>query len=495
MSRKYHIAVDIGSGSGRLFVGWLEDGKMNLEELHRFETGDVCILGKHVRNVYRWHEEIVRGLKKFSEKYGDQLCSIGVDSMGEDIVVIDKRGEILYSPLSYRDVVAAPEVLKLEEEKMGNREIYMRCGNQSVQNDTLRQLITLSLREDEPLKEAAGMLFLGDFFQYMLCGHAATESALANYGKLYNQHTGTWDDEIFKTFGIPDALKMEIVFCGDKLGKVYPMICKDAGIKNEPDVISSSIHDSSCAAFSVPDMGDDWAFISSGSWSIVGVQTDEPIITENGWQLNFSNSYMPMRKNMLKRLVAGMWIMQRLQKEWKKYSFSELVELASTIEDNNCYFNPDDERLFNPESMCQGIADIVNEQYGTNVDPADAARISRIVFESLALKYRFILDKLRSLCGRSIDKFYVVGGGSYNQLLSQLTADACEIPVYTGIHEASVIGNLMTQMIGSGELEDSAAAKKVIAYTFPLSCYQPRNPELWKRKYEAFTPVLGKDYP
>lgn len=495
MKHKYHIAIDIGSGSSRMFVGWLQNGKLRLEELHRFETGDVPLLGKHVRNVYRWYDEIIRGLKKFSQKYGSHLSSIGADSMGEDIVILDKHGEVLFMPLAYRDVVASSEVLLAEEERMGNHEIYMRCGNQSVQNDTLRQLITLRLQPDNPLKDAGGMLFFGDLFHYLLCGRAVTEASLANYGKLYNQHTGGWDDEIFTAFDLPECLKMDIVFCGECLGKVDQMICRDTGLNEDAVVIASSNHDSACAAFAVPDLGNDWGFISSGSWSIIGIETDAPVICEEGWRFNFANSYMPMRKNMFKRLVAGMWMIQRCQKEWGSYSFSELVDMAADIHDNTCYVNPDDERLYNPESMCESISKLVAIDYNVQVDPMDAARISRIIFESLALKYRYIIHKLRSMAEHPINKLYILGGGSHNTLLNQLTSNACEMPVYTGIYEASVIGNLMTQFIGSGELADAVDARKMLIESFPLSCFQPKDSELWARKFEDFVRVLGKDYP
>lgn len=490
MERKYHVAIDIGAGSSRLFMGYLQDNQLHLEEIHRFETGDMIYQGQRVRNVYRWYEEMIVGLKKFTLKFGNRLESIACDCMGEDMVLLDQFGGILMPPPSYRSVVLEQEVLRIEEERMGNYEIFKRCGNQSVKNDTLRQLIGLSLQFPQMLQNAGGMLFLGDLFHYLFCGTRAVGYSLASYGKLFNQHTQTWDEEIFSAFHLPDTLKMPIAYFGDQLGRVHAELCADIGLSNQPLVISPGIHDSSCAAFCIPDKEPDWAFISSGSWSIVGMQIDHTVINEESWRFNCSNSGMPMNSNMFKKLVAGMWIIQRCQKEWQKYSFAEIVNLAKSTTGNHFYIDPDDEQFYNPENMCQTICQDIFSRYGVHIKPNDTACIACICFESLALKYRFTLDKLQKISGRHLNKICIVGGGSRNEMLNQLSANACQMPVYTGVYEASITGNLLVQMVGCGELADEYATRKILRNTFHFNCNLPQETELWQQKYADYVKIL-----
>ena len=247
MNERFHVAIDIGAGSGRMFVGWLMDGRLHLKELHRFETGDMAYRGRRIRDLYRWYEEIIVGLKKFRTDYGDALESLACDCMGEDFVLLDRSGDILMLPPSYRSTVVDPEVMRVETERMGNRELFMRCGNQSVNNDTLRQLIALSIYSPQTLEAADGMLFLGDLFHYLFCGKRAVGYSLANYGKLFNQHKQNWDDDIFDAFHLPASLKMPIAHFGDKLGSVDQMLCDEIGLSSRPIVISPGIHDSQTA--------------------------------------------------------------------------------------------------------------------------------------------------------------------------------------------------------------------------------------------------------
>lgn len=490
MKGRYHVAIDVGAGSGRMFAGYLEDGLLKLEEIHRFETGDMIYRGQYVRNVYRWYEEMLTGLKKFTQQYGGALESLACDCMGEDMVLLDSFGEILWLPPSYRNVSLDPRILQIEAERMGNYEIFKRCGNQSVNNDTLRQLIGLSISAPQLLQSARGMLFLGDLFHYLFCGARSVGYSLANYGKLFNQSTQTWDSEIFRAFHIPDALKMPVARFGEKLGRVYAEICAEVGLNCPPYVLSAGIHDSACAAFCIPDASEDWAFISSGSWSVVGMQTEHPILNEAAWRLNCSNSGMPMNANMFKKLVGGMWIIQRCQKEWKEYSFDAIVARAGGVEENHFYLDPDAPQFYNPRDMCAAISSDIFARYGQHIPPDDVGGIARICFESLALKYRYTLERLQRIANRRIKRICILGGGSRNALLNQLSANACQVPVYAGIFEASVTGNILVQMIGCGELRDAAQARQVLRKTFSLRTYQPQSSQLWEEKYADYIRLL-----
>lgn len=487
---RYHIAVDIGAGSGRVFVGWMHDGKMVLDEMHRFETGDMVLCNNHVRNIFRWQEEVLTGLKKFVNKYGGEFESIGADSFGSDFVLLNQQGSVLKMPMAYR--YAKPSQQAIDEmNTYGGMRIYATCGNHSMRNDTLLQLIEAKIERASVFDQARYLLFFGDIFQYFLCGKACTEISMASYSKLFNQTSSSWDEDIFNAFGLPDCLKMPIVRCGDKLGEVYAEICKEIGVSNRPLVVTPAIHDTADAAFAVPDMRKDTYFVSSGSWSLIGVPTDAPICTEEAWKFNASNSFMPISRNMFKKNVAGMWLIQGCQKEWKQFSFAEISDMAAGSISREVFFDPDAERFFNPASISREISDDILERYAVDILPDDVPAIARIVFESLALKYRYTLSNLGRISGIPAARLFIVGGGARNEFLNQLVANACDIPVYAGVPEASVVGSIMCQMFGMGEISSEEEAKRIVANTFPIKEYLPVDKKIWDAKYVQFLAQLA----
>ena len=440
---RYHVAVDIGAGSGRLFVGYLEDGKMILDELYRFQSEDLCLKDQHVRNIYRWQEHILEGLKRFVRSYGSRLESIGVDSFGSDFVFLDKQGNICKMPIAYRYNQPSAKAVEILN-SFGADHMFHLCGNHTMKNDTVLQIIEEGLKEGSVLPHVDGLLFFGDIFQYFLCGCRCNELSMASYSKMVNQKTWQWEDEIFQFFHISSALKSPIVRCGDRLGKVYPDICKYVGLKNQPEVVTPAIHDTADAAFAVPDQRKGSYFNSSGSWSLIGTAIDHPVLSSEAWAFNASNSNMPIDQYMFKKNVAGMWIMQCCQAAWSDYSFAEITKAAGTVSDNKYYIDPDADQFFNPECMPEAIALDLHTRYGISISAQDIPCIARIVLESLALKYRYTIKRLGELCTIPAERLYIVGGGGQNKLLNQFTANACGIPVYSGIPEASVVGNILS---------------------------------------------------
>ena len=479
------IAIDIGAASARMIAGRLTGGTLGMREFHRFPTGDVFLGGQRVRNLYRWYEEILEGLRKYARTFGEAPESLGVDAMGEDFVLRDEAGGFLALPRSYRDPRDIRAILA-EEARFGNEHIYAICGNQSVANDSLRQLIGLGLEHPRMLEAARGILFLADAFHYLLCGNPSVEHSLASYGKLYDLLRDRYSDEIFHTFSLPDALKSPVCRCGDALGPVYAQICREVGFAVAPEVIAPASHDTACAAFAVPDDADGYAFISSGSWSLVGMPVDRPYLTREAFSYNLSNSSMPWRRFMLKSLVAGMWIVQRCQAEWRDLSFPQIARLAERADAQNALIDPDAARFFSPECMTDEICRDVRERQGIRIDPADAGAVARLIFESLALKYRVTLERLEAVTGLPVQRVHIVGGGSQNALLNQLTADATGRPVYTSVVEASAAGNLLCQMIGAGELSGEEAARRVARDSFKKTLYAPRDAAAWREKARRF---------
>lgn len=482
---QYHVAIDIGAGSGRLFAGYLREGRLILDELHRFASEDLCLCGQYVRNIYLWHEHVLEGLKRFVQKYGEELSSVGVDSFGSDFVFLDAQGNVCKMPVAYRYSQPSPEAVQ-RLKSFGPERMFAICGNHTMKNDTVLQIIDEQLRPDSVLSHARSILFFGDIFHYFLCGSRCNELSMASYSKMVNQKSWEWEDEIFEYFHISPTMKSPIVRSGDKLGKVYPNICRRVGLRNQPEVVAPAIHDTADAAFVIPDLRKGSYFNSSGSWSLLGTVVEEPVLTKEAWAFNASNSNMPIDRHMFKKNVAGMWIMQCCRSVWGKYSFAEIAQAAESVTDNEYYFDTDAERFFNPECMPEEISRDLFERYGVTIHSGDMPRISRIALESIALKYRYTLENLGRLCGIPAERLYIVGGGSQNRLLNQLSANSCGVPVYAGIPEASVAGNILCQMYGQSEISGVGEAHEIIRRSFEFAEYLPRDSAAWAQKYQAF---------
>lgn len=484
---KRYLAADIGSESGRVYAGYLREGKVYTEEIHRFQTQFMQAHHKSLRNIYRYHEEIIKALKLYARKYGTDLESIGVDSWGSDFVVLDRAGNICKLPASYRATSGTADAAEIIEQKFGVKKIYFRTGNQAMPTDTLSQLVRL-IRDNDPSMDApGGILFMGDVYHYMLGAAACCEHSLAGYSRFYNSLEDCWDDEIMRRFQIPETFKMPVVRAGDVIGQVDPVILKEAGISGTVKIITPCTHDTSCAALAVPDTGNDWIFISSGTWSLLGTETDAPVINEVSYRYNLSNSSMPLRTNMLKKNIQGMWIIQQCRHAWgDRDSYEELVRLADMEEENEVYIDVDREEFYAPENMAAAVAKAVKRDFGVTVDWKDRGKISRICYESLALKYRWYCDKILTAADKKISRIYILGGGSKNKLLNQLTANATGYPVCTGVTEGSSIANILLQAYGSGELKSKKEMRQIVCNTFEKQMYCPKNKEIWDKKYDVF---------
>ena len=494
--RRVHIGIDIGASTGRLYAGWIEHGKLELEEIHRFVTEDSFLIDRRVRNIYRYYDEIVKGLKKYIHTHEAEIVSIGADGMGSDFGILDDQGNLIMQPISYRGVDLEDGIAKLVEEKYGRWNIYRSCGNQEMPSDTLHQLIRLVQKEDNAIKNGSCFLFIGDVIQYLLCGNASAEHSLAGYGRMFSQEKDDWIPEILDAFDIPRRLIPKVVRCGDHLGKLHSELCADIGLSYQPEIITPSTHDTACAAFAVPDKGDDFLFISSGSWSLLGMQTDAPVLTKEAWEMNASNSSMPLQRNMFKRIITGMWIMQCLQKCWGGIDFGEIVNQAERVTSNSFYMDPDAPEFYQPGNMAQAICAYIRAHYGEKKElelpcDGDVGVIARIFIESLAMKYRYYAKKLLRAARTKRNKIYIVGGGSANELLNQITANVLRMPVRTGIKEASAAGNILCQMYGAGELSSETEIKELLVNTFPVKTYFPQEVDFWEEKYQSFLRDTG----
>ena len=448
------------------------------------------IHGKSVRNIYRYHEEILYAMKKYVQQYGTELESIGVDSWGGDFVLLDRNGDILKLPASYRATSAGNDIAEIVEQKIGRKELYMQTGNQAMPTDTLSQLIRLKYAGDPSMDDPRGILFMGDIYHYLLGAPACCEHSLAGYGRIYDNREGRegWNTEVMKRFGIPVTIQTPVVYAGDVIGQVDPVILKETGLKKPVKIITPCTHDTSCAALAIPDHGKDWIFISSGTWSLLGTETEKPVINEKSFASNFSNSSMPLGTNMFKKNIQGMWMIQQCRKKWgEKYSYSDIVAAAEKVTDNNVYIDVDMEEFYSPEDMPLAITKAIKRDFQMDIDSNDVGKIARICFESLALKYRWYCDRLLEAADKKITKIYIVGGGSNNTLVNQFTANVTGYPVYTGVTEGSNVGNILLQAYGSGELAGKTEMREVICNTFLRKKYSPESTDKWEKKYQVFS--------
>ena len=483
---KRHLAIDIGSEIGRAIVGFLENGKICTEEIYRFKTQFMQVRDRSLRDFYRYHEEILKALSVYRERYGTRLDSIGVDAWGGDFVLLDRKGNIIRLPESYRSNAETDDVAEIVENSFGTRRLYMRNGNQKMPTDTLHQLIRLRRSDDPSLDDPRALLFVADVFHYLLGADPCCEHSLVSYSRIYNADEDDWDEEIMRAFGLPLHIRSKIVCAGETIGYVNGAILEQAGLEGPVPIIAPCAHDTSCAALSIADLGDDWAFISSGTWSLMGIETDACVRNDISYAYNFSNSSMPLKCNMFKKNITSTWIIQQCSKAWGNGDYNDIVNRAEMAADTDCSIDINATEFYAPEDMPLAISRAVQRDFGVCIDPQDQGAIARIVFASMALKYKYYLTHLLEAAGKEIRRIYILGGGSKNRLINQFTASETGYPVYVGVYEASAVGNLLLQMYGSGELADKADMRRIVVDTFPQTVFAPQGNQPWEQKYKIY---------
>ena len=488
-----HLAIDLGSESGRAVVGHLENGRLHTAEVYRFRTQFMQTHGQSVRNLYRYHEEILNAMQAYAQAYGPRLDSIGVDAWGGDFVLLNRDGCVSKLPASYRAQCASEDAETIIEQRYGAYAIYRRNGNMRMPTDTLKQLIRLKECRDPSMDDPRNLLFIADVFHYFLGAEPCCEHSLASYARFFNRDADTWAPDILEAFGIPTAILGKIVHAGDVIGTVDPTLVRQAGLAGEVKIIVPCTHDTACAALAVPDMDEDWAFISSGTWSLLGTETHAPITSQQAYAANLSNSTMPLMTNMFKKNITGTWIIQQCKSIWACYSYDEIVNLAEASPDLEMFIDINATDFYAPQNMVAAICHALRQDYGTAPAPENAGAVARIVFQSMALKYRYYLGKILQASGKHITKLYILGGGSKNRLINQFTANATGYPVYTGVMEASSTGNLLLQAYGNGELADKAAMRRVVCDTFERTLFAPRETGVWDDRYLHYLTHVNRD--
>ncbi len=466
-SCKYYLAIDIGASSGRHILAHLEDGRMVLEEVHRFPNGMVEKDGENVWDVDELFAQIKLGLKKCGE-LGKIPVSVGVDTWGVDFVLLDESGERIGNAVAYRDGRTKgmdEEVYKIISED----ELYARTGIQKAIFNTIYQLMALKVKKPEQLEKAKTMLMMPDYFHYMLSGVAATEYTEATTGQLVSPDTKDWDMELIERLGYPKRIFRRMVTPGTVLGELTEEVQAEVGFNCK--VVEPATHDTGSAVIAVPTDSDDALYISSGTWSLMGTELAEANCSPESKFSNLTNEGgYDYRFRYLKNIM-GLWMIQSVKKEiGGDLGFGEICEMASkcsiaSIVDCN------DDRFLAPANMTKEVQDACRES-GQQV-PEGLAEVASVIYNSLAKCYAKTIKQIEGITGKTYDKIHIVGGGSNADYLNRLTARATGIPVYAGPTEATAIGNIAAQMMTAGELADLKAARACVFASFPINHYEP----------------------
>ena len=470
---KVYLAADFGGGSGRVIAGWLQDGKLVMEEVHRFGNRQVR-LGNHVHwDFPALFEDMKVGLKKAAAK-GYEVESIGVDTWGVDFGLIDRDGQLIGNPVCYRDARTAGMTVKLFE-TLSPTEHYATTGIQVMEINTLAQL--LSIKGTAQLESAEHLLFMPDLFSYFLTGKANNEYCIASTSELLDAKGREWSWETIEALGLPKKIFGEIVMPGSVRGSLRDDIAEETGL-GQIKVIAVGSHDTASAVAAVPAIEGDgaMAFLSSGTWSLLGFELPEPILTEEARKAEFTNEGGVGGRIRFLQNITGLWIMQRLMAEWKErgeeQSFGVILPAAEKAQISSI-IPVADAAFMNPASMEKAICDYC-AQSGQQV-PQTKAEMVRCLLTSLATKYKEAIDGVKDIQPEMPKRLHIIGGGSQNDLLNQFTADALGIPVWAGPVEATAMGNILVQAMASGEVADMSELREVVRRSVTPRIFEPTN--------------------
>lgn len=490
MSKNF-LAFDFGASSGRAILGRLSHGKITLEEIHRFSNDPVELCGHYYWDIFRLFYEIKQGLLKYAQGDHGKLDGIGIDTWGVDFGLLGKNGELLGAPYHYRDK-RTNGTMEQAEKRMDRRAIFENSGVSFEFFNTMNQLLAMKLQDSAALAGAQDLLFIPDLFAYFLTGEKGTEFCEATTSQLVHPKTRDWSWEIIDALGLPRHIFGKIQQPGTLRGYLLPELCKELGLESTP-VYAVASHDTNAAAAAVPAQGDRWAFLSSGTWSLLGIEVDQPVVSEATYTQNFTNEGGVAGKYNLLKNIMGLWIVQQLQADWEregeKLSFSEMVNLAEAATPFKCFINPDDESFVAPvgmEARIKAYCCATGQQ-----EPQTRGEVIRTAYESLALKYRHAIDGLEHITGKKIDVLHIVGGGCQNQLLNCMTANAINRKVVCGPVEGTATGNLLLQAMAEGSIADIQALRCCVKDSFETSEVLPQDVPAWEEAYIRFKQVTG----
>ena len=486
------LAFDLGAESGRALLGRFSGSRLSLEEIHRFPTGPVHLPDGLHWDVLDFFQELKHGLALAAQRSAGDLASAGVDTWGVDYGLIGRQGELLGLPFHYRDR-QTEGMIELACARVPKEEIFAITGGQFQRFNTLYQLLAMKQRGSASLRSAETLLFTPNLLDYLFTGQKLTEFTISSTSQMLDIEKRSWSGRLLKALDLPEAILTDIVPAGTVVGPLRKPIAREVGLERT-QWITPAAHDTGSAVAAVPAQRDDVAFISSGTWSLVGIQTPVPIVTPEVMRYNFANEGCVGNSFRLLRNVSGLWLIQQCRRSWeqdgKSMSYEQISQMAAEAAPLVSLVDPDAECFLNPADMPEAIRQqckLVGEPV-----PSEPAAVIRCALDSLALKYRWIIEHLEQISGRRLSAIHAVGGGIKNHLLCQLTADATGRPVIAGPVEASAIGNLLVQAMALGELSSPAEIRQVVKNSFPTVTYEPRETPMWDEAYGRFLKIVER---
>jgi rhamnulokinase len=491
MERHDFLALDLGAESGRAILGRLESSRIITRELTRFPNGPIPVLGHLHWNIYNLFEEIKKGIKTCLEDAKVKPESLAVDTWGVDFGLVAEDGSILSLPHSYRDI-RTEGAMEQFFSRIPREKVYELTGIQFLVFNTLFQVFSMVRDGSSLLASTSDLLFMPDLFTYLLTGERASEFTIASTSQLLDLRRSEWSELLFEALGIPPTIMQDVLAPGTVIGPLSQDITEEMGL-DETLVVATASHDTAAAIAAIPAAGEDWAYISSGTWSLMGIETLQPIINRQALEANFTNEGGVGGTIRFLKNIAGLWLVQQCRKEWSGGSalgYEELTRMAGEAAPFKALIDPDWKDFLNPVSMPAAIRRYCHRT-GQAV-PGTPPETVRCILESLALKYRFTLDQLRRLTPVEIGKIHVIGGGARNGLLCQFTADATGLPVMAGPAEATAIGNILVQAHALGYVRSLSDIRSIVRNSVNVKTFEPARTGDWETAYVRYQNLLGE---
>ena len=489
---KYFFAVDLGATSGRTIIGSIDKGQLHLDEVTRFPNNLIEQGGHFYWDIYALYFEIIRGLKEVAQR-GLEITSIGIDTWGVDFVMIGDDNAILRNPRAYRDPITFDAMDDYLQHIISRKEVYDITGIQLMNFNSIFQLYAMRQEGNAALKYAKKILFVPDALSWMLTGNEVCEYTIASTSQLLDPRTKQLDERLLASLGLTRSAFGKIVFPGTRIGILSEEVQKMTGLGAIP-VIAVAGHDTGSAVAAVPAKNEQFAYLSSGTWSLMGIETKDAIINDLSYERNFTNEGGIEGTTRFLKNICGMWLYERCRKEWpeevRQLSHPELQGSAMNVEAFRSIINPDDAMFANPSNMIQAIQTYC-EQTNQPV-PETPAEICRCIFDSLALRYRQVFTWLAEFASFPLDTLHIIGGGSLNKYLNQFTANSLGVTVYAGPQECTAIGNIMLQAKAMGLVKDIWEMRAIIANSIELVKYTPTDKAAWDAAYEKYLSIVNK---
>ncbi|MDX6151624.1 rhamnulokinase family protein [Marinococcus sp. PL1-022] len=482
------LAFDLGAGSGRAVLGWIEAGRLETMDVHRFKNEPVRVNGRFHWDIYRIFHELKEGIRAAYEERQD-IESIAIDSWAVDFGCVGQDGELLRHPYHYRDA-HTDGVMEQVTERIGKKFIFERTGIQFLPFNTIYQLEAMVKADSPALKETRTLLMIPDLLRYFLTGEMKSEFTNATTTQLFNPRTMDWDEDLLKAIGVPREWMAEVVMPGTRVGELREDLQQELQVPAIP-VYTSAEHDTGAAVAGVPAASSSFAYLSCGTWSLMGTEIEEPNTTPEAFEWNFTNEGGVERTFRLLKNIMGLWIFEECRRAWRGDDASHEALLAQMEEAPafQSYIDPDDLQFLHPADMPAQIQEYCRES-GQKV-PETKGEIVRCIMESLAMKYRHVLERTEQLSGQSFSGLYMVGGGIKNTYLSQFTANALGRNVWAGPKEASALGNITVQLTAAGKIKDRHEARSYIRKAVEVNAFSPKEHTAWNTEYELFCERTG----